>query len=151
MMQSYRAPRRVMARQLSAGVGEERALAYVMIACVILFVAQLPGQSRLAHLDPAGGEFAARAGYVLLGAVFFAPLMFYALAAISKIVSSGFGLHISWLHARLALFWSLLVITPLMLLRGLVFGFLGAGVELSLINAIAGLVFLWIWIGALRA
>ncbi|MFV2052882.1 YIP1 family protein [Aliiroseovarius sp. YM-037] len=150
IVEAYRAPRRVMARQLAAGVGEERALAYVMTACFLMFVARLPLLSRQAHIRPEDGEFSTLAGGAFLGAVLMAPLVFYALAALSHAVAKAFGGQGTWLSARLALFWSLLVICPLMLFHGLVAGFIGEGPALTLVNVGVGVVFLWLWISALR-
>ena len=150
IVEAYRTPRRVMARQLAAGVGEERALGYVMIACLLMFVARLPLLSRQAHLHPEDGEFSTLAGGAFLGAVLMAPLVFYGLAALSHAIAKAFGGQGSWLSARLALFWSLLVICPLMLFQGLVAGFIGDGPALTLVNIGVGIVFLWLWISALR-
>lgn len=151
ILRSYRTPRTVMMRQIAAGLGEERALAYLMIACLIMFIAQLPELSRLAHLDPSGSEFAGRAGYAFLGAVFFAPLVFYAVAAVCGLVLRTLGRPVSFLDCRLALFWALMAATPLMLLRGLVAGFIGPGVQLNLVSTIAGAGFIWIWGGGMAA
>lgn len=151
ILESYRAPRRVMARQLATGAGEERALAYVMIACFLFFIALLPSLSRTAYLNPEGGDFANLASNAFIGSVLIAPLLFYGIAALSRIAAMVFGGKGSWLSARLALFWALLAVSPLMLFRGLVMGLIGQGPALSLVNLVVGLLFLLIWIGALRA
>lgn len=151
ILQSYPAPRRVVARQIEEGVGEERTFAFLMIACLIMFIAQLPELSRLAHLDPDGGEFAGRASSAFLGAVLYAPILFYAVAAISGLIFRAMRQRVPYIYCRLALFWALLATTPLMLLRGLVAGFIGPGVQLSLVALLAGAGFIWIWGGGLKA
>lgn len=151
ILQSYPAPRRVVTRQIAQGMGEERVFAFLMIACLIMFVAQLPELSRLAHLDPAGGEFAGRASSAFLGSVLYAPIFFYGVAAVSGLIFRAFRRRVPYLYCRHALFWALLAATPLMLLRGLVAGFIGAGVQLSLVALLAGAGFIWIWGGGLTA
>lgn len=148
-MRSYRAPRDVMRGHLARGAGEERALAWVMIACLLFFVAQLPRLSREAHLNPDGPPFEALAGGAFLGTVLIAPLIFYALAALSHAVARLFGGRATWLQARLALFWGLMAVTPLVLLRGLVAGFVGPGTPLSIISLLCFATFLFVWLNAL--
>ncbi len=148
IVEAYRAPGRVMARILASGAAEERALVCLMAGCFLMFVARLPVLSRQAHLT--GEEFSSLAGGAFVGAVFMAPLLFYALAALSRIVARFFGGRGTLRSARLALFWSILAISPAMLLQGLVAGFIASGPALSLVSVIAGMVFLYLWIAALR-
>lgn len=149
ILKSYRAPQDVMRTHLAQGAGEERALAWVMIACVLFFVAQLPRLSREAHLNPEGPPLEALAGGAFMGTVLVAPLIFYGLAALSRIVAKLFGGRGSWLRARLALFWGLMAVTPLVLLQGLVAGFVGEGAGLSIVSLLAFAMFLYIWIRGL--
>ncbi len=138
-----------MRGHLARGAGEERALAWVMIACLLFFVAQLPRLSREAHLNPEGPPFEAVVGGAFLGTVLIAPLIFYAIAALSHLVARLFGGQGTWLHARLALFWGLMAVTPLVLLQGLVAGFVGAGASLSLISLLCFAMFLFVWLSGL--
>ncbi|SLN10338.1 Yip1 domain protein [Pseudoruegeria aquimaris] len=149
IVQSYRAPRKVLRRQLDQGAGEERALAFVMIACFISFVARWPELARAVHMDPAGPDLAERMSEAFVGGVFFAPLFFYGLAALSHLVARLFGGRARWVEARLALFWALLAVSPLVLLRGLVAGFIGDSPAHVLVSTIAGVAFLIIWIAGL--
>ncbi|MCT8160519.1 YIP1 family protein [Pseudoruegeria sp. SHC-113] len=149
IVQSYRAPRKVLRRQIDGGAGEERALAFVMIACFISFVARWPELSRAVHLDPTGPDLAERMSEAFVGGVFVAPLFFYGLAAVSHLIAKLFGGQARWVEARLALFWALLAVSPLVLLRGLVAGFIGDSPGHSLVSAIAGAAFLIIWIAGL--
>ncbi|PWR03561.1 YIP1 family protein [Meridianimarinicoccus roseus] len=146
---SYRAPGRVLRRQLAGGVREDRAIAFVMIACLLIFVAQLPRLAREAALDPAAG-LAERATGDLFVWLFVMPLAFYGLAALSHLLAKPFRARGSWFDARMALFWALLAAAPLWLLRGLTAGFVGPGTTLDLVTAFALGIFLWLWSFGLR-
>lgn len=145
---SYRRPQAVVASKLAAGRREDRVLAYLIGACALNFVAQWPLLSRQAFENP---EIAldARLGGALLGWIMIAPLMFYMIAAVVHVVARIFRGKGTWYSARLGLFWSLLAMTPVMLLQGLTAGFIGPGVELNIVSGIVVLAFLWIWGNAL--
>lgn len=145
---TWRGPRRVMRRLLAMGRREDRALAFVMAFCVISFIAQMPALARKAHLE--GVELNPLLGGALLGAVIILPLMLYVVAAISRLVARVFGGQGTWYGARLALFWSLLATTPLLLLRGLVAGFIGPGPVQFGVDALWLVVFLWFWVFTLH-
>ena len=144
---TYGAPRRVMERLLAMGEREDRALVFLMGACVLVFVAQMPRLARDAHLG--GEDLNMLLGSALLGLVFIAPLALYGVAALSHVVARAIGGRGSWFGARLALFWSLLASTPLLLLHGLVAGFIGPGPALSGVGILWWLVFAWFWISSL--
>ncbi len=146
---TYRGPGRVMRRMLASGRHEDRALAILMAGCALVFISRWPALSRQAHLDEV--ELNALLAGALFGWVFIAPLLLYALAAASHLVARVFGGRGSWYGARLALFWSLLAATPLMLLNGLVAGLIGPGPGLTLVGLIWCAVFLWFWIAGLIA
>jgi len=145
---TYRGPGRVVSRLLAAGFTESRSLAYLMAACAVLFIAQLPRLARQAHLE--GDDLNMLMGASLLGIVFFAPLMFYALAWAGHLIARVFGGKGTAAAARVALFWALLASTPLVLLHGLVAGFIGPGTQLSLVGFLWFAAFLWFWIAGLR-
>ena len=65
-------------------------------------------------------------------------------------VARALGGRGSWYGARMALFWSLLASSPLVLLNGLVAGFVGAGPGLTLVGLAWVGVFLWFWFAGLR-
>lgn len=144
---TYRGPRRVMQRLLSMGQREDRALAVLMGACFIVFIAQMPRLSREAHLT--GQELNMLLGGALLGWLFIAPLMLYALAGLSHLIARLVGGQGNWFGARLALFWSLLASTPLLLLHGLVAGFIGPGPGLQAVGFVWFVIFAWFWIASL--
>ncbi|MFN3641877.1 MAG: YIP1 family protein [Gemmobacter sp.] len=145
ILATWRDPRGVMRAHLAAGPREDRALAVLFGACLLIFVAQWPGLSRAAHLDPAV-PLDARIGGALMGTVFLVPLLAYAVAAASHLAARAMGGRGSWFGARMALFWSLLAVSPLMLLQGLVAGFLGPGLAATLVGVavLAGFLFLWL-------
>ena len=136
-----------MRRLLDMGPREDRALAFVMAACAVIFIAQWPVLARRAHLE--GLELDMLLGASLMGWLLFAPLLFYGLAAFSHLVAKLLGGQGSFYQARLALFWSLLASSPLVLLNGLVAGFIGPGPELSLVGFVWFAVFLWFWLRTL--
>ncbi len=150
IVRTYRAPRAVIRRVLEAGPREDRAIAWLMGACAVIFVGQWPRLQREALLNPEGPPLDARIGAALFAWLFLAPLMFYGIAALSHLVARGFGGRGSWWSARAALFWSLLATSPLFLLQGIVSGVLGQGPEWTLASAVTALAFLWIWGVSLR-
>lgn len=144
---TYRRPRSVVRRLLSRGPREDRALAWLMGACVLMFVARWPVLAREAHLQDK--DLQMEMGGALLAIVFIAPLLFYALAGLSRIVARVLGGQGTGYGARVALFWALLAASPLMLLNGLVGGFIGPGPALSLVGFLWFVVFLWFWLSGL--
>ncbi|WP_197918108.1 YIP1 family protein [Thiosulfatihalobacter marinus] len=143
MLATYRGPRAVVSRLLAAGVREDRALAILMAGCVIVFVAQWPRLAREAYFT--GQELNPLMGGALLGWLFVAPLFFYALAMVSYLLLRVLGRRISAYGARVALFWALFAASPLILLHGLVAGFVGPGPALGAVGLIWVAVFLWFW------
>ena len=57
IMRTWRGPRTVMRDLLNHGQREDRALAYLMAACIMIFIAQWPRLSRIAAgFDGTGAE-----------------------------------------------------------------------------------------------
>jgi len=140
-----RGPGVVMRRLLAMGEREDRALIYLMVACVIMFAAQLPRISREATLGGYdAGPFLQAAA---LGWLLFAPLFMYLVAPVSRLIGMVFGGQGTWYGARMALFWALLAASPLHLLVGLTAGFIGEGIEMNITGALWLAAFLWFWIG----
>lgn len=148
ILASYRRPRAVIARKLADGPREDRALATVMGASALIFVAQWPSLSRAATLDPSV-PLQARMGAALLASIFLLPLILYALALVSHGVARVLGGKGSAFGSRMALFWAMLAIAPLMLLHGLTRGFLGDGLQANALGAVVLVAFLWMWISML--
>lgn len=160
ILASWRRPRAVIARKLAEGRREDRAIATLMGACGLIFVAQWPGLAREAHLTRLAAEAAgtpldqvptlqALMGSRLMALVFIAPLFFFLLAAISHGVARLLGGKGTGFGARLALFWALFCTTPVMLLQGLVAGFIGAGTAATVVGGLVFAVFLYLWINML--
>lgn len=148
ILASYRSPATVLRRRL-AGATEARALVTLMLACALVFVAQWPRLSREAFLT--GQELDMLLGGALLGWMFIAPLVLYALAGLSHVAARVMGGRGTFLAARMALFWALLAAAPLWLLWGLVAGFIGPGAGLNAVGVLALGAFLLIWIAGLYA
>jgi hypothetical protein len=144
---TYRGPRKVMQRLLDMGQREDRALIFVMAACVITFIAQWPYLARKAHLEEV--ELNGLLAGSLMAWIIVAPLLLYTLAWISHGVAKLFGGKGSFYSARIALFWAFLATSPLMLLHGLMRGFVGAGPQEQIIGVIWLCCFLWFWLAGL--
>lgn len=145
---TYRRPRRVVRRLLAMGRHEDRLLAMLIAGCTVTFIAQWPRLARQAHLE--GTELNPLLGGALLGWLFIAPLLFYGLAFVSHLGARLIGGRGTAHDARLALFWAFLAASPLILLHGLVAGFIGSGAGLTAVGVIWCGVFLWFWISGLR-
>lgn len=144
---AWRDPRGAMAARMAAGLSESRALADLMLACALLFVASLPDARREAALiagqtdDPFVAAVAAHA----FGWIAVAPLLAYGLAAVVHLLARPFGARGGFLPARTALFAAMLAGTPLALALALV-GAVAAPRQLPLVGLLgyagaAG----WLW------
>lgn len=145
---TYRGPRRVVRRLLDMGEREDRALVMLVGACVVVFVAQWPRLAREAHL--AERDLNPLLGGALMAWLFIAPLLLYAIALISHWIARLIGGRGTAYGARLALFWAFLAASPLILLHGLVAGFVGPGPGLQGVGLIWCGVFGWFWLSGLR-
>lgn len=145
---SWRAPRRVIRDRLAGPVREDRALMFLFLACLLIFVAQWPRLAREAALAE-NGDLMLLVGGALMGWLFIAPLAFYGLAALSRLAAALFGGRGTWYSARMALFWSLLAASPLWLLHGLVAGFMGPGPALDAAGLLLALGLAGLWAAAL--
>ncbi|MFT5061751.1 MAG: hypothetical protein ACI9KS_000568 [Sulfitobacter sp.] len=145
---SYRGPRRVMRRILARGASEGQALMLNLSACLVIYIAQWPRLSRDAFIDPSI-PLEARLGGALIGLLAIAPLMFYGIAALSHLIAKLFRGKGDWLGTRIALFWSLLVVSPIWLLHGLVAGFIGPSLQLNIVGGLLLAAFFYIWISNL--
>ena len=144
---TYKGPGRVMARLLSYGQREDRAIAYLMAGCVIVFIAQMPRLAREAHIE--GSDLNMLLGATMMAWVFIMPLVLYVIAAMSHILAKAFRGQGTFYSARLALFWALLASSPLVLLWGLGAGFIGPGIEQQITGLLWFGVFAWFWLGGL--
>lgn len=148
ILKSYRAPRSVVRRRVGETQREDRALAILLAACVLIFVAQWPRLSREAFLDQTTPLDMRMAG-ALFGWLLLAPLALYVTAIGVQGAARMFGVPISGYQARVSLFWALLAASPLWLLSGLIAGFLGPSTVTSIVGFVALASFLGIWVAGL--
>lgn len=147
LRRSYRAPRKVMREHLARIPSEPRAMTFLLAALIVIFIGQWPRLSRTAfEADQPMVGLMVGTGLGLLAMV---PI-FYAIAALSHLICKTFGGQGGFYRARLALFWSLFVISPLTLLQGMVAGFIGIGPQASVLGYGIGLIFVLIWGAGLR-
>ena len=147
---TYRRPRHVIAGLIAAGPREDRALAVLMGASLLIFVSQWPRAARQAHLDPSL-PLDGRLSGALLSSVFLLPLLAYGVAALSHLFARVLGGRGTGFGARIALFWALLVSAPLMLAQGLVAGLAGPGIWQTAAGTAVFAAFLWVWLAGLWA
>ena len=152
---TYRRPRAVIRDLLNQGRREDRAIMFLMVSCFLIFVAQWPRLRRVAEGYepspwPADINFEGMMTYTFFASVIVLPLFMYGIAAVSHLIAKLFGGKGSWFGARLALFWTLLAMSPLILFYGLVRGLIGPGSQVVLVGAIGAILFLFIWIQSLR-
>ncbi|MBM1688173.1 YIP1 family protein [Sulfitobacter geojensis] len=146
---TYLGPGKVMRRLLGEGVREDRALIYLMIGCLMVFVAQTPRLAREAF--ETGENLQMLMGASLMAWLFIAPLLLYGLGGLTYLVARALRSKITGYGARLALFWALLASCPVMLLWGLTAGFVGQGIQLTVVGFIWFILFMWFWTGGFRA
>ncbi|TCL09414.1 hypothetical protein BXY66_1460 [Shimia isoporae] len=150
ILATYRGPHKVVARLLSMGEREDRVFVILMAACAVTFIGQWPRLAREAHLT--GEELNPLLGGTLMAWLFIAPLLAYALALIVHVLFRAIGRKQTSFGSRLALFWAMLAASPLILLHGLVAGFIGEGIELAGVGLVWLICFMWFWIsGMLQA
>ncbi len=145
---TYRGPGAVMRRLLAMGQREDRALVILMAGCTVMFIAQWPRLARQAYMT--GEELNPLLGGALLAWAFIAPLMLYAIALITHWIARLAGGRGTGFGARMALFWALLAASPLVLLHGLVAGFIGPGPALTAVGAVWLVAFALFWAIGLR-
>lgn len=144
IVESWRSPRATFRRHLARGVSEPFAFTLLLVFLLLAFIGQWPQASREAFLaqDAQTAPRLLARGLAVLATI---PI-WYMLAAISRLVARAFGGQGTSYRARLALFWALATVGPLMLLQGLVAGMIGPGPALWAVNVVVGLAFLWLWI-----
>lgn len=148
ILRSWRHPRTVIRERLDRGVSEPQALVVLMGACLLIFVAQLPRLARAAHYDSSVPLDARMAG-ALMASLFLVPLLAYSIAGLSHLAARFLGGKGQGLGARLALFWSLLAISPAMLFQGLLAGLVGPSLGLTVVGLLVGAGFLYLWFNML--
>lgn len=153
IVRAYRGFGASMQRQIDSGVTEGRILAYGVFASLITFVARAPSLIKVSQVAAATASenvsWVAIFSTNLITSFFFGLLLLYGLAAISHIIAKAFGGKGSFFLARLALFWSLLVISPLALISTVIkTAFPFAALETTLSIALT-VMFVFAWITSL--
>lgn len=148
LVSTWRSPRAAVRRHLARGVSEPFAFTLLLVFLIVAFIAQWPIAAREAFQaqEPSAAPRILARAFAVLATI---PL-WYGLAALSRIVARAIGGKGSWYTARIALFWALASISPLMLLQGLISGMVGPGPGLWVVNGIVGLGFLWLWLTMLH-
>lgn len=149
IVRTWKSPRIVMRELLAHGQREDRAIAYVMAACFLIYMAQWPRLKRAEQFELYGtdgaSDFQMNAGIAFFAMIIVWPLALYGIAAVTHLVARIFRAKGTHYTARLALFWALLATTPVPLLHGLTVGLIGAGPEANLVGAVWFIVFSWVW------
>jgi len=148
LLASWRSPRAGLRRHLARGVSEPFAFTLLLVFLILTFIGQWPVAARDAFI--AGEPSAAPRILARALAVLATIPLWYALAAVSRLIARAFGGKGSWYSARIALFWALATVSPLMLLQGLVAGMIGSGPALGLVTTLAGGAFVWLWLTMLH-
>jgi hypothetical protein len=144
IVRSWHSPRRVMQSHLARGRSEPWAFSLLIAFMIVAFVAQWPGASRNAFYTPEM-PISAQMLAIGMGMLAFIPL-WYLLAAIGHWIAKALGGQGDHYRARLALFWALVTVSPLMLLLGLVKGMIGPGPALVSVTVVTAAAFLGFWI-----
>lgn len=149
ILASWRSPGKATLRHLSRGQSEPFAFALLVVFLILAFIARWPSAAHVTALHPEIPVFPQlmAAGLATLATI---PV-WYGLAGLSHLAARAMGGKGSWYGARIALFWTLAAVSPLVLLTGLVAGMIGEGAQLSLVGSITFVAFLIHWLLALRA
>lgn len=144
IIESWRRPRKVVRRHLARGRSEAFAFSLLFVGLLIAFIAQYPSVVQVVQQNPEVPLSAQLLGRAL-GILAMIPV-FYAAAAATRLIGMAVGGRGSWYGARIALFWALVAVAPLVLLMGMVNALIGPGSQLMLtvILAFAGFMFQWI-------
>ncbi|WP_167850865.1 YIP1 family protein [Tabrizicola caldifontis] len=143
LVATWRSPRAAVRRHLARGVSEPFAFSLLLVFLILAFIGQWPVAAREAFLagEPSAAPRILARAFAVLATI---PL-WYGLAALSRLVSGALGGRGTWYGARIALFWALATVGPLMLLQGMVGGMIGPGPGLYAVTTAVGLAFLWLW------
>jgi hypothetical protein len=149
IVNSWRSPRAVIAQHLERRATEPFAFSLLVAFLVLAFIAQWPSMSRGAYLQPDAPltQRMLAAGLALLASIPF----WYVLAAVSRVIAGRFGGKGGYLGARLALFTALLSVAPLMLVQGMISGFMGPGPIANGAGVIVLCGFVYLWLNMLIA
>ncbi|MHA1128043.1 MAG: hypothetical protein ACTSRN_03710 [Alphaproteobacteria bacterium] len=151
IINAYGGLRASMRMQMDRNVGEERLLALVAYGCFVVFLSFIP---RLLATDLSATPDQSIAGGIIMWffvVMFFFPLVLYGVGALSHLIAKPFGGSGPFFGARHALFWMLTVLSPLLIVKGMLGSvFIQIGGELgesllAALNIILALAVLRIW------
>ncbi len=143
LVATWRRPRSILRQHLARGRSEPFALSFLLVFLALAFVGQWPVAAREAFL---AGEPSASPRIMARALAVLATIpVWYGLAALGHLAARAMGGQGTWYGARIALFWALASIGPLMLLQGLVAGMIGSGPALTLVTLLVCAAFLWLW------
>lgn len=148
LRQSWTGHRTVVRRHLSRGKSEPFLFTFLFVFMILAFISLYPRAARIALENP---ETPLAPQMLALAFGLLATLPFwYGLAALSHLAARGLGAKGgSWYGARLALFWSLVAASPVILLQGLTVGIIGMGMQSFLLGILALTAFVVFWALAL--
>jgi hypothetical protein len=148
LVATWRRPREILRQHLARGQSEPFAFSLLLVFLLLAFVGQWPVAAREAYL---AGEASALPRILPRAMAVLATIpVWYALAALSRLLARTMGGQGSWYGARIALFWALAAIGPLLLLQGLVSGMIGPGPALTTVSLLVGAAFVWLWLTLLH-
>ncbi len=137
---------------------EARGFIYLLAGLLLIFISQIPdlvgaGTTSLALTQDMVGEDGpaptdARLAITLFSWLFVWPLILYLFGGLTHLLAKGFGGRGQGVDARLALFWAVLAVSPLFLLRGMA-SVSQAGSLVMVVNYAIAAGFLWIWLSGL--
>lgn len=148
ILASWRNPRAGVRQHLGRGVSEPFAFTLLFVFLLLVIVGQWPQATRDAFEAKDMSVFPRMMARVL--AVLATIPLWYGLAAVSRMIARALGGQGGWYGARVALFWALATVSPLMLLQGLVAGMIGPGPALVTMSVVVGVAFLWLWLTMLH-
>lgn len=148
ILRSYRRPRVVIREHLARGRAEPRLFSFLFAALLMMFVAQWPAMARQHFQTPD----VPMPGLLLGTALALAATtpFFYALAFLVTQITRLFRGRGDGYGGRLALFWALFAVSPLMLLQGLTQGMIGPGPQANAVAIVVFAAFVLIWGAGLR-
>lgn len=145
---SWRSPSRGIRAHLARPRSEAFIFTFLFVFLMLTFVGLWPQAARETFLHP---EVPIEQRMLAAALALCATIPFwYLLAVLSQIVARALGGRGDYYGARLALFWALACTGPLMLLMGMVQGFIGPGMQANATGIAVGLAFLWLWTQMLR-
>ncbi len=140
----YRRPRHVVRALYDMGPREDRAIAWLMIGCFLVFLSRLPALQRAAIQD--GADFQQDTIYAFFALMMIAPLLFYVVATVLYLLTRAVRSGADAYGARLSVFWGWLSAAPLALFYGLLVGLNGLDHPgTTLIGALWLAVLVWFW------